>query len=244
MFKPPLLTQALLLAVGMHGAAIATVHRLGLDPLECHANAPATLLSGPLATVINNKNYSTPIASTTAASALLLTPQGILAGLPAEPSPVMGLAAGLVSFTAFCEPDHVRVANLRADMASYAACRACPGSSRSLGGLAHECESCNETTCARADETVFNTTFDASGTPPLKRPWHTCTPVDLMPNVFISTTVHRPRLGVGRHCSWRDHKPYARGALELSRTHDRGVDDASRGICDLATACWHTHMNC
>jgi hypothetical protein len=173
MFKPPLLTQALLLAVGMHGAAIATVHRLGLDPLECHANAPATLLSGPLATVINNKNYSTPIASTTAASALLLTPQGILAGLPAEPSPVMGLAAGLVSFTAFCEPDHVRVANLRADMASYAACRACPGSSRSLGGLAHECESCNETTCARADETVFNTTFDASGTPPLKRPWHT-----------------------------------------------------------------------
>ena len=150
----------------MHGAAIATVHRVGLDPLECHTNEPATLLSGPLVTVTNNTNYSTPIASTTAASALLLTPQGILAGLPAEPSPVVGLAAGLVSFTAFCEPDHVRLANLRADMASYAACRACPGSSRSLGGVAHECESCNETTCARTDETVINTTFDASGTLP------------------------------------------------------------------------------
>ena len=181
---PPLLAQALLLAVGMHGAAIATVHRVGLGPLECHTNAPATLLSGPLATVTNNTSYSTPIASTTAASALLLTPQGILAGLPAEPSPVVGLAAGLVSFTAFCEPDNVRVANLRADMASYAACRACPGSSRSLGGLAHECESCNETTCARADEIVFNTTLDASGTPPVKHPWHTCTPAELMPNVF------------------------------------------------------------
>ena len=156
----------MLLAVGMHGAAIATVHRVGLNPLECHTNEPATLLRGPLVTVTNNTNYSTPIASTTAASALLLTPQGILAGLPAEPSPVVGLAAGLVSFTAFCEPDHVRLANLRADVASYAACRACPGSSRSLGGVAHECESCNETTCARTDETVFNTTFDASGTLP------------------------------------------------------------------------------
>ena len=147
----------------MHGAAIATVHRVGLDPLECHTNEPATLLHGPLVTVINSMNYSTLIASTTAASALLLTPQGILAGLPTEPSPVVGLAAGLVSFTAFCEPDHVRLANLRADVASYAACRACPGSSRSLGGVAHECESCNETTCARADEFNFNTTFDASG---------------------------------------------------------------------------------
>ena len=160
----------------MHGAAIATVHRVGLNPLECHTNEPATLLSGPLVTVINNTNYSTPIASTTAASALLLTPQGILAGLPAEPSPVVGLAAGLVSFTAFCEPDHVRLANLRADVASYAACRACPGSSRSLGGVAHECESCNETTCARTDETVFNTTFDASGILP-EHPWHTCTSI-------------------------------------------------------------------
>ena len=159
----------------MHGAAIATVHRVRLDPLECHMNEPATLLSGPLVTVINSTNYSTPIASTTAASALLLTPQGILAGLPTEPSPVVGLAAGLVSFTAFCEPDHVRLANLRADVASYAACRACPGSSRSLGGVAHECESCNETTCARTDETVFNTTFDASGTHCPEHPWHTCT---------------------------------------------------------------------
>ena len=165
-YIPPPLAQALLLAVGMHGAAIATVHRVGLDPLECHANEPATLLSGPLVKVNNSKNYSTPIASTTATTALLLTSQGILAGLPSEPSPVVGFAAGLVSFTAFCEPDHVRLTNLRIDAASYAACRACPVSTRSLGGVAHECESCNETTCARADEIVFNTTFDASGTLP------------------------------------------------------------------------------
>ena len=173
----------------MHGAAIATVHRVGLDPLECHTNEPATLLHGPLVTVINSTNYSTPIASTTAASALLLTPQGILAGLPTEPSPVVGLAAGLVSFTAFCEPDHVRLANLRADVASYAACRACPGSSRSLGGVAHECESCNETTCARADETVFNTTFDASGALP-RAPWHTCTSTSASASEHLHTSAH------------------------------------------------------
>ena len=149
----------------MHGAATATLHRVGLDPLECHTYAPATRISGPQVAVINGTNYSTPIASTTATTALLLTPQGILAGLPAEPSPVAGLTAGLVSFTAFCEPDHVRVTNLRADTASHTACRACPASSRSLGGMAHECESCDETTCATADEIVFNTTFDASGKP-------------------------------------------------------------------------------
>ena len=147
----------------MHGAATATLHRVGLDPLECHTYAPATRISGPQVAVINGTNYSTPIASTTATTALLLTPQGILAGLPAEPSPVEGLTVGLVSFTAFCEPDHVRVTSLRADTASHTACRACPASSRSLGGMAHECESCDETYCATADDIVFNTTFDASG---------------------------------------------------------------------------------
>ena len=243
MFKPPLLTQALLLAVGMHGAAIATVHRLGLDPLECHANAPATLLSGPLATVINNKNYSTPIASTTAASALLLTPQGILAGLPAEPSPVMGLAAGLVSFTAFCEPDHVRVANLRADMASYAACRVCPGSSRSLGGLAHECESCNETTCARADETVFNTTFDASGILPVKHPWHTCTPADVMPMFLFLPLYAGLGLVSGDIVAGAiiSHTRAARSSFRELTTEESTMRPEVHATCALAVACWqHT----
>ena len=147
----------------MHGAATATLHRVGLDPLECHTYAPATMISGPQVTANNGTNHSTPIASTTATTALLLTPQGILAGLPAEPSPVEGLTAGLVSFTAFCEPDHVRVTNLRADTASFTACQACPASSRSLGGMAHECESCDETSCVTVDQIVFNTTFNASG---------------------------------------------------------------------------------
>jgi len=36
------------------------------------------------------------------------------------------------------------------------------GGGRSLGGVAHECEACNGTTCAALGQSVFNTTFDAS----------------------------------------------------------------------------------
>jgi len=63
-------------------------------------------------------------AATAPASALLLAPQGVLAGLPAEPAP-LGFGPGRVSFTAFCEPDAVKTSNLRVGAAAPAACLRC-----------------------------------------------------------------------------------------------------------------------
>jgi hypothetical protein len=121
----------------------------------CDANTPATIISRPPGRPSSSSNSMV-------ASALVFGPQGVAIGLPSEPSKVSNTATGALSFTAYCEAGHVKVAASDDSSAPRRACQPCAPGTSSLGGLAHECDICAGTVCALSQQTIFNATLDAS----------------------------------------------------------------------------------
>ena len=132
-----------LLAVGMHGMAVAAIYELAVDDNgrpSCDPNVTATYISG--------RRPMPNATQTTPASSLIFSPGGLLIGLPDEPPVVPNMTYGAVSLTTYCELDHVVVASLGADETSFSSCDPCAEGTSSLGGVAHACESCADIECA------------------------------------------------------------------------------------------------
>jgi len=87
----------------------------------------------------------------------------LIAGLPQEPSPLSSGMAGTISYTAFCEADHVLSTVVSSSVVPPVGCRACASGLRSLGGVAHECDNCTGAACLPQSRSIINTTIDASG---------------------------------------------------------------------------------